>query len=79
MDPVEGMIDEDGEMYSVAMQDMDASCLYSTANQWTEILADVDDEDEDDNEDFDLHCFKHCNGKKWPAVTRSGPNVSRTS
>jgi hypothetical protein len=49
MDPVvvEGMVDEHGDMYSVAMQDMDASCLHSTANQWTEFLADVDDGDEE--------------------------------
>jgi hypothetical protein len=49
MDPVaiEGMVDEDGEIYSVAisMQDMDTSCLYSTTNQWTEFLADVDEQD----------------------------------
>jgi hypothetical protein len=42
MDPaIEGMVDEDGEVDPVALQDMDASCLDSTANQWTEFLADL--------------------------------------
>jgi hypothetical protein len=31
---------------------MDASCLDSKANQWAEVLADVDHEDEE--EEFDL-------------------------
>jgi hypothetical protein len=48
----EGMVDEDGEVDSFAMQDMDASCLHSTANQWTEFLADVDNEDAEG--EFDL-------------------------
>jgi hypothetical protein len=50
MDPeaVEGMVDEDGEVDPVALQDMDSSCLDSTAKQWTEFLADVDDEDEEE-------------------------------
>jgi hypothetical protein len=54
MDPVaiERMVDEDGEVDPVALQDIDASGLDSTANQWTEFLADVDDEDEE--EKFDL-------------------------
>jgi hypothetical protein len=79
MDPMatEGMVDEDGEMYSVAMQDMDASCLDSTLSQWTLFLADVDDRGEE--EEFYLQCFENCKGGKWPAIKTSGSNLSRTA
>jgi hypothetical protein len=45
---IEGMVDEDGEVDPLALQDMDASCLDSTANQWADFLADVDIEDEEE-------------------------------
>jgi hypothetical protein len=48
------MVDEDGEVDPLALQDMDASCPDSTANQWADSLADVDNEGEDEDEEFDL-------------------------
>jgi hypothetical protein len=49
---IEGMVNEDGGVDPVPLQDMDASCLDSTAKQRTVFPA--DDDDEDVEEELDL-------------------------
>jgi hypothetical protein len=43
----------------------------STANQWAEFLADVDNEGE---EEFDLQCSKYCNGLSQENVPEAAKN-----
>jgi hypothetical protein len=49
MDPVtkECMLDEDGEVDPIALQEIDVSCLDSTLNEWIEHLANAYDEQEE--------------------------------
>jgi hypothetical protein len=69
------MVDEDGGIdHPLTLQDMDASSLDSTANQWAEFLADVDNEHEE--EEFDLLCFKYRNGLSQENVPEATQNPS---
>jgi hypothetical protein len=41
------LVDDDGEADPVVLQDIDASNLNNTTNRWADLLADVDDEEDE--------------------------------